>query len=177
MTNIVDILKTVNGASFISIDTRTEPKIRKTLDTDDGRIPNPHFGRIEKLQTGSSVMVFQNKSINGYQSMVNRRLDKEGKDVEFKVGPRIWGKRIPNLPLVENHGKFYLEIIFLKAGEVVYLLDGQPIDKSEIRGMTDSPDGEQGGLDNKVKIRTVKMSSISTIRINQKSYSNFYCEI
>ena len=179
-TNLANLLQTVNGASFISIDTRTscDKKMRKTLDTANGRVPNPHYGRVEKLQTGSSVMVFQNKTINGYESMVKRRLVQEGKNPEsFTLGERKWGKRIPNLPLVEHNGKFYLEVIYLKPGEVQYLLDGQPVDKDEILGLQDSSKPAQGGLENNVIVRTFEMSSISAIRINHNVYTNFYCKL
>lgn len=180
-TNIATILQTVNGATIMSIDTRTIPKVRKTLDNPDGpNPPNPHFGRVEKLQTGSSVMVFQNKTINGYESMVNRRLIAEGKNPgSFKVGPRKWGSRIPNLPLVEHNDEFYLEIIFLKPGEVQYLLDGQPVNRNEIQGLTEpaEPTGQGGLTDNQVKIRTLKMSSIQAIRVNHNTYTNFYCKL
>jgi len=177
MSNIVDILQRVNGATFVGIDTRTEPTIRKTIDTEDGRVSNPHYGRITKLQTGSSVMVFQNKNSNGYVNMINRRLVQEGKDPEsFKLGPRKWGTRIDNLPLVEHKGQYYLEVIYLKAGDVTYLLDGQPIDPSEIQGMTESKAGEQGGLTNSVIIRTIKMSSISAITLNKETHTNLFCQ-
>jgi len=177
MPNIVEILNSVNGASFVGIDTRTTPKIRKTLDTDDGRIPNPHYDRITKLTTGSSVMVFQNKRSNGYVNMISRRLLKEGKDPEsFSLSPRTWGTRIANMPLVSHNGQWYLEVIFLKSGNTTYLLDGQPIEVSEIQGMTESKSGEQGGLGDKVIIRTIKMASISSITINKETHTNLFCK-
>lgn len=177
MTNIVNVLNSVNGASFVGIDTRTTPTIRKTLDTDDGRVPNPHHGRITKLTSGASVMVFQNKNSNGYVNMISRRLLKEGKKPEtFKLSPRTWGTRIDNLPLVEHKGQYYLEVIFLKPGTTTYLLDGQPIDQVDITGMSDSPSGEQGGLSEKVVIRTIKMSSISAMTINKETHTNLFCK-
>ncbi len=177
MTNIVEVLNSVNDASFIGIDTRTEPKIRKTLDTKDGRIENPHYGRITKLTSGSSVMVFQNKNSNGYTNMINRRLIKEGKNPEsFTLSPRTWGTRVENLPLVEHKGQYYLEVIFLKSGETTYLLDGQPIEESEITGLSPVNLGSQGGLDDKVIIRSMKMSSISSMTVNKETYTNLFCK-
>lgn len=154
----------VNGATFISIDTKTDVTLL-------GGKKNPMQGRVQKSTTGSNVMVFQNKTTNAYENMVNRRLEKEGKPVVFEVGPRKWGTRIPNTPFVEHNGELYLEVIFLRAGEVQYLLDGQPVDKADIEGLAEKPDYEgQGGLDNKVIIRTFKVSSIVGFTIDKQKY-------
>lgn len=172
-TPIRSILADVNGATFVAINTQTTPQMRKTIDTDEGRESNPHYGRIQKFINGASVMVFQNKTINGYDAMVKRRLEAEGKDpASFELGPRQWGERLKGLPLVEHKGKLYLEVIFLKPGKAHYTLDGKEIDKSEILGLSKGQEGEQGGLSNKVIIRTFALDSITAIRINHKIYTN-----
>lgn len=154
----------VNGATFISIDTKTDVTLL-------GGKKNPMQGRVQKSTTGSNVMVFQNKTTNAYENMVNRRLEKEGKPVVFEVGPRKWGTRIPNTPFVVHGDELYLEVIFLRAGEVQYLLDGQPVDKDTIEGLPNKPEeAEQGGLDNKVIIRTFKVSSIVGFTIDKQKY-------
>lgn len=165
---LIELLKSVNGASFVSIDTCTVPAMNKTL---SGRganaVLNPHYGRVTKVMEGANVMVFQNKNINGYEAMVNRRLVQEGKDpAGFELGPRKWGTRLENLPIVEHNGGYYLEVIFLKPGKSQYLLDGQPIAVDEILGMRPAADPEQGGVDNKVIIRTFSFDSITQIKID-----------
>lgn len=174
--SIMDIVKEVNGNTIVAITTSTKPSgMRKTIDTDGGRETNPHYNRVQKITTGSSVMVFQNKAINGYDAMVKRRLEKEGKNPSsFQLGPRKWGERLKNLPIVRHpSGQLYLEVIFLRSGETTYNLDGVPIDKSDILGLpTSRQEGEQGGLDDKVIIRTFKVSSLLTIRINNTLYTN-----
>jgi len=112
--------------------------------------------------------------------MVNRRLIKEGKNPgSFKLKPRKWGTRVPNLPLVEHNGQFYLEVIYLKPGEVQFLLDGQPVNREDIQGLNEPyvSSTQQGGLNDRVEVRGFKMSSISAIRINQNTYSNFFCKL
>ena len=171
-TNFVDILKDVRGTGFFGIDTETPVLLR-------GGKANPMLGRVTKLVTGSNVMVFQNKFINGYSALVKRRLVAEGKMADdFKLGPRQWGERVPELPLIHHTKKgetqpcWYFEAIFVKAGDVQYLLDGQPIDKDKIQGMPDKPEeGEQGGLDNKVIIRSYSLDSIRTVRANHAVYN------
>jgi hypothetical protein len=155
----------INGASFIGIDTTTIQKLK-------GGKKNPMQNRVEKHSVGNSVMVFQNKNSNGYENMIKRRLEAEGKNPEsFSVGSRVWGERVEGTPLVEHKGENYLEVIFLKAGKSSYTLDSKPIKKDLIEGLdTDKKEGSQGELNNKVIIRTFKLKSISRITINKQTY-------
>jgi hypothetical protein len=169
MHQLQTILATVNGASFISIDTLTDVKLK-------GGQKNPFQGRVTKANVGSSVMVFQNKHTNAYENMVKRRLEQEGKDPRsFELSARKWGTRIPDTPFVEHNGNLYLEVIFLKAGRVDLLVDGMPYDQKkhgDIPGLPeDAPSEEsQAGLENKVIVRTYLVNSIKRIRVNQQEY-------
>jgi hypothetical protein len=163
MSAIQELMENVNGSTFISLDTETDVKLK-------GGKTNPFQGRVSKVVVGSNVMVFQNKNSNGYENMVNRRLAAEGKG-EFEVGPRAWGERIKDTPFVTHKGALYLEVIFLKAGERHFTVDGQPYDGA-IQGLEeDHEEGHQGGLSNKVIIRTYKVSSIKRITINGKTFN------
>jgi hypothetical protein len=165
-TQLIAAVQNVTGASFVGLDTITEPKLR-------GGKGNAHQGRITKHMSGASIMVFSNKNTNGYEAMIERRLTQEGKDPEsFKLGERAWGTRIPNMPIIE-HTKdgstaYYLEVIFLKSGTVEYRLDNVVIPKADVIGLDDKEEGVQGGLDNKVIIRSFKADSISALRIDGK---------
>jgi hypothetical protein len=168
VNKIRDIFKNkVNGGSFISIDSITDVKLA-------GGKGNPFQGRVKKLTVGSNVMVFQNKNTNAYEAMVKRRLTKEGKDPEtFVLSPRSWGVREIGTPFVTHNEKEYLEVIFLKCGEVKYTLDGQPVDKYLILGLPErSQEAEQGGLSdqNKVIIRTYSFDSIVKVTIDGKEH-------
>ena len=158
------VLADVNGATFIGIDSTTVVKLT-------GGKKNIMQGRVTKTVTGSNVMVFTNKNSNGYSNMVARRLEKEGKDPgDFKLSPRPWGVRIPDSPFVQHNDKLYLEVIFLKAGTVEYLFDGRSIDKDQIEGLADKEEGEQGGLDNKVVIRTYSVDNITAITVDKQRH-------
>lgn len=177
-SQLIAAVQNVTGASFIGLDTLTEPTLRKTLPDPvnprrAGTSPNPHFGRITKRMIGANVMVFTNKNGSAYEGMVQRRLVQEGKDpANFILQPRKWGIRVPNFPIVthEKDGmtKYYLEVIFLKNGTIEYLLDNQPIPKHEIIGLQESEVAAdaQGGLDNLVIIRTFDATSITQLRID-----------
>lgn len=161
-----DLMAQVNGSTFISIDTITDVKLT-------GGKKNPFQGRVTKRTTGSTVMVFQNKTTNAYENMVKRRLEQEGKSQDdFVLGPRMWGTRIENTPFVEHNGQLYLEVIFLKAGKSELLVDGQQY-TGEIEGLpAEREESEQGGLSNKVIIRTFKVGSIKAITINKQRYED-----
>lgn len=161
MTKLQQLLADVNGNTIISIDTVTVPKLK-------GGKSNPMQGVVRKVMIGANVMVFTNKRSNGYENMVMRRLAQEGKDPSsFQLGPRAWGQRIEGTPFIEHNGALYLEVIFLKPGKSHYEHGVRKIDRSEVIGLEEASEGgEQGGLENKVIIRTFKADSISSITIN-----------
>lgn len=169
-TQLVAAVADINGASFVGIDTLVEVKLT-------GGKKNPHQGRVTKRMIGATVMSFQNKNFSAYEAMVHRRLAAEGKDpAKFVLGERAWGTRIPNMPIVthikDGIEKYYLEVIFLKPGVVSYFLDGAPIDAAHIQGLPAESDGsEQGGLENKVIIRTFAADSITELRIDGKVFN------
>lgn len=161
MTKLQQLLADVNGNTIISIDTVTIPKLK-------GGKGNPMQGQVRKVTIGANVMVFSNKHSNGYENMVMRRLAQEGKDPKsFELGARAWGERIEGTPFIQHNGALYLEVIFLKPGKTHFEHGVRKIDRSDVVGLEESSDGgEQGGLDNKVIIRTFKADSISSITIN-----------
>jgi hypothetical protein len=166
-------MRQVNGSTFIALTTVTPVDVYAKV----GGVPNPHRGVVCKVTEGSSIMVFQNKNVNGYEAMVKRRLVKEGKDpASFELKPRKWGQRLEGLPIVEHNGQYYLEVIFLKPGRTHYLINGKPIDKKDIIGLKPDPvvdDEQQGGVNDKVIIRTYKFQSIQSITINKDTYNFF----
>jgi hypothetical protein len=162
LAQIEALLNTINGATFAGLDTLTEVKLK-------GGRANPMLGRVTKRTMGNHVMLFTNKNTNGYDAMVKRRLAAEGKNPDsFKLGALPWGTRLPNSPVIENKGKYYIQTVFLKGGKSEYLLDGQPIEKSAIVGLDDKPieSGKQGlADDNAVVVRTFALDSILEARL------------
>jgi hypothetical protein len=158
---VKEILDQVNGATFAGLDTVTQVKLK-------GGKKNLLQGRVSKVTTGSTVMIFTNKNSNGYANMVKRRLEQEGKDVtSFELKPRAWGQRVPNSPFVDHKEKKYIECIFLKGGKSVYMIDDKEVNADEIEGLEIAVASEesQGGLDNKVIIRTYAIDSIEKMRV------------
>ncbi len=161
MNRLENILAEVNGATFIGLDTQTPVTLL-------GGKKNPLQGHVTKSTVGSNVVIFQNKKTNGYENMIKRRLQQEGKDPSsFVLSPRKWGRRLPNTPFVEHNEQLYLEVIFLKSGKSDYYVDGNQTDPSAIEGLREQEEGDQGGLENKVIIRTYNVSNITAITVNK----------
>jgi hypothetical protein len=158
--NVTQIFSNVSGNTIIGLSTKTKVALK-------GGKKNPMQGRVVKVMRDANVMVFQNKNTNGYANMVARRLEKEGKDSStFQLSPRVWGHRIAGTPIVEHKDKKYVEVIFLASGEVSYELDGKPIGRDKIVGLeVGESDPSQGGLDNKVIVRTFAEDSITEVKI------------
>lgn len=161
---LINAVQAISGGSFVGLDTHVDVKLT-------GGKKNPQQGRVTKRMTGALCMAFTNQGMNAYKEMVQRRLSKEGKDPEdFQLSPRAWGVRIPNMPIVEHNGAYYLEVIFLKPGKVEYLLDGNVVPESAIQGLPAKREGEQGGLEDKVIIRTFAAASIVELRCDGKVF-------
>jgi len=163
-TELVRNLKKLTGCAIASIDTLTDIKLI-------GGKKNPMQGKVQKVSRRANIFLFVNGRSNSYQNMVKKRLAQEGKNPEnFKLGKRAWGERIPNTPFVLHKGQVYLETIFVqKPKKVSYLQDGIAIDKADIIGFPVKKEGKQGGLNNKVQIRTFKLESITRFQCGDLS--------
>jgi hypothetical protein len=106
-----NLLDKINGCTFANIDSITEPS-----------------NGIRKETKGTRVILFTNKKSSGYDNMVRRRLVAAGKNPDrFSLGDLPWGKRLPNSPLIENKGKYYLQCIVLAEGPSKYYIGEREI--------------------------------------------------
>ena len=156
---IKQVFETLEGGTFVGMDTETPVKLT-------GGKKNPQQGRVTKQMRGATVMCFSNANGSAYNAMVKRRLAAEGRDPEsFELGARAWGERIAGTPFVTHKGKTYLEVIFMRSGEVQYMLDGEPVSAEQIEGLPErkEPTG-QAGLENQVIIRTFDIDNIVALR-------------
>jgi hypothetical protein len=155
---LVQAVSQIQGNTFVGLDTHTDVALT-------GGRKNPQQGRVTKRVTGSVVQLFTNQNRNAYLDMVRRRLELEGKDpLSFELSERKWGTRVPNMPIVEHNGAYYLEVIFHRAGEVEYLLDGIVVPAGAIQGMPPRREADQGGLERRVVLRDYRADSIVEMR-------------
>jgi hypothetical protein len=153
------------GGTFVGMDTETVPALK-------GGKKNPQQGRVTNRMVGATVMCFANASGSAYEAMVKRRLVAEGRAAEdFQIGPRAWGTREVGAPFVEHRGNHYLEVIFLHSGKTQFFLDGVAIAREDVEGLEEQRDGTgQGGLENKVVIRTFALDSVIALRANGQEW-------
>jgi hypothetical protein len=91
--NLLSLLSEVKGATFATLVTNTDPKLRKTGNT---------LGTVRKVSRVNVTLGFQ------YEAAVNRQRTREGTEADFEAAPRQWGQKISPM-FVENKGKIYLE--------------------------------------------------------------------
>ena len=162
---IVAALVQVQGSSIASINTETVEELT-------GGKKNPMQGRVTKRTEGGKVMFFTNTNSNAYNNMVKRRLEAEGKDANnFTLGKRTWGERMPETPFVQHNNQLYVEVVYLAAPKIIrYFFDGVAIAKEAIIGLKENKaEGAQGGLENKVVIRTYKLENVKQIKMGDLS--------
>ena len=94
--DLVRLLMQNKGATAVTIVSRTEPDMYKRN--------NPHFGNVFKVSRVNGMIGWV------YANAVNRQREREGKTDDFTAHPRPWGQRLAGTPLVENKGKYYLEL-------------------------------------------------------------------
>lgn len=179
-----EALKDLSGGTFLGIDTVTTVAMK-------GGKKNPYLGRVSKVMLGASVMVFSDTHSVAYENMVNRRLKSEaaaaGREfVPFEVGERKWGTKIEGTPFVVHADTYYLQMLFTQSpSSIYYFLDDKPLDLDmkveadyawafalvrEALAKEPAAGTGQGGLIEKVIIRTIKLENILAMRHNGIEY-------
>jgi hypothetical protein len=148
--------ETIQDGQRVRLNFSTIPKLK-------GGKANPHQGRIQKVTTGAIGILYT--SGKGYFEKVNEGLIAEGKAPDFEPKPRAWGVRVEGTPLIEHKENFYLDVVFESPGETQYFLDGEKIEREDIEGLEDKKEGEQGGLEEKVYIRTISLESLGHVEL------------
>lgn len=148
--------ETIQDGQRVRLNFSTIPKLK-------GGKSNPHQGRIQKITTGAIGILYT--SGKGYFEKVNEGLIAEDKAPDFEPKPRAWGVRVEGTPLIEHKENFYLDVIFESPGETQYFLEGEKIEREDIEGLEDKKEGEQGGLEEKVYVRTISLESLGHVEL------------
>lgn len=169
-------LAQIEKAVPVTIVATTEVVMNKNVVIDGVKEPNPYHGRVFKTQE-SNVFVAMD-----YETAVNKRLIKEGKDADFEVQARTWGESIGKSPVImnEKNGQvtYYLQTFFVTSNKpkVSYEVrdeDGtmRIADKSEFEAyLKPASTSSSQGLDNEIQVRSFKLSNIKEVRANGKIY-------
>jgi len=153
----------VKGVTFVSIDTVTDPRMKKT--------GNPFLGTM-KYQTLTGAIGYD------YGSSVNRLASKEGKD-ERQSHARTWGYVTDDSFFVcknapENEGGTigYLRMKVEKCSNQRFVLNGQEIETEKIENFlpVKNKSSVQSDLDGEVIARDISFESIKAIRMLGNEY-------
>ena len=145
------------GHSLIGLTILTDARAKKT--------GNP-YGKILKKTRLLANIGFH------YSNSLDNQAKREGKEIDFQVQPRRWGKRLEACPLVEYKGNHYLEAKVEKTFEVNYFLEnGAPIEKELVEPFLPKKkeSSTQDELDKKIILRDIKLESILSMRIGEKN--------
>ena len=149
-TELIQKLNEIKGATFISVDITSEPRMRKT--------GNPYMGATKTLSL-SGAFNFD------YENSVNAQLEREGKEANFESQGRSWGKREGNL--IEHKGNYYIQLKVQGASDPVFRFNGVEIEKSVLEPFLQESHKPhtQDELEKEVVVRDVKLENVKAIRV------------
>lgn len=167
----VEIMLGRRGAFFATIDTITEPKMRKT--------DNPYLGVMKHSRVNGQLNWIYENAVNNQRYREAQPIDENGEIEHFTPEARRWGVRIQRedntyTPLVVHEKKgetfFYLEMKVLRSIASKYMLDGKEIDKELIRPfLYEASEGRQE-VENPVILRDYSVSSIQSVTMDGSLY-------
>lgn len=147
-SQLSEILKSINGCTFASLDCETKP-----------------MAGVRKVTKGESVILFTNKTGSGYEKMVKRRLKEVGKNPDdFVLGDLAWGERLPDTPVIIHKGKYYLQTVTLRPGVSDYYIGETKVDPVYL-GIKDRGTNQGLPRGKEVLVRTYSLDSIKQIKL------------
>lgn len=169
-----EVLAQIERAVPITLVAKTPVSMNKTV-AGDRKTANPFHGRVFKTQE-SNVFVAMD-----YETAVNNRLIKEGKDPEFEVSARKWGESVGKSPVIMNEKNgvvnYYLQVYFVTTNtpkisyEVMENETLRSADKSEFEEyLKPKSVSTSQGLDRALEVRSFKLENVVEVRANGNIY-------
>lgn len=154
---LVELLATVKGATFATIITETDARLKKT--------GNP-FGPVRKVSRVNVTLGFQ------YEAAVNRQREREGSEANFESAPRQWGERLPGSMLVEHKGKLYLETKVERSLSHVFMdAGGRVLSDAEVAPFLPARSGsERQETAKEILVRDYSLDSIRSLSMKGEQY-------
>lgn len=151
------MLASIRGASFATVTTRTDARLRKT--------GNP-FGHVEKISRVNVTLGFQ------YAGSVNRQRVREDSTPDFVSMPRQWGQRSEQTPLlIEHKGKLYLETkVERSLGHSYMAENGEILSDEQVRPFLPTRGASRQEVEKEILVRDYAIDSIVAIAFNGDEY-------
>lgn len=151
------------GANFVTIETRTVPKLlaRHPISGE----ANPFRGNIVKVAIVNGVINWV------YERAVNRQRTREELTADFQAMPRKWGHRMAGTPLVEHNGQYYLELKVERSIDYRYeAMDRTPLDKAAVNQYLTPPSASRQGVEKTIILRDYKIDNITRIKYRGQEF-------
>lgn len=154
---LLALLSDIRGASFATIITETDARLKKT--------GNP-FGSVVKLSRVNVCLGFQ------YTAAVNRQRVREDAEPDFEARPRQWGERIQGTVLVEHRGKVYLETKVERSLSHQYFRadNGTPLSDEDVRPFLPARGKSRQDVEREIIVRDYRLDSIRAIVMGGETY-------
>lgn len=162
---LVEILKSIKGAKFVGVTTKTEPKMRKA--------DNPYTGRVFKITNFNATLNAD------YEKSVNRQREREGRITDFEALPN-WQVPIirpdgTKTPLVAKSDgtKTYLQMKVEKSSSILIDEYGRPYSDHEvnlIKSFMPPISESRQDVSKEIVIRTVDIDNIKEFRFGGVEY-------
>ena len=145
---MVEMLKGLSGKR---VTVSTESVVSGLL----GGKKNPMKDKVVKVVTDSIVELTE-------RGMYEKK--RKEKDSTFELSNSKWGVRVGDSCILEHKGKYYVEMIYVKVGEVKYLYNGNEIKKEDIIGLKEykKNESEKEGI----VVRRMKVENVVSIQID-----------
>lgn len=147
---LIQGLKTIKGATIVTLNCKTIPEMRKT--------DNPFWGNVFKFAVVNGLVNWI------YENAVNRQRLRENLEPDFQAFPRKWGQRIRGTPFVIHKEELYLELKRQNVLEEEYRdREGNIISKVDLIGYFKAEGEGRQGVANKVILRDYKVDNIKSL--------------
>lgn len=155
--SLVDLLASVKGATFATLITETDARLKKT--------GNP-FGDVRKVSRVNVCLGFQ------YENAVNRQRVREGNEADFQAAPRQWGERKPGTMLVEHKDKLYLETkVEHSLGYTFFDANGNELSAEQVEPFLPTrSESSRQDTDKEILVRDYALESIRSLAIGGETY-------
>lgn len=156
-SELVALLSGGKGGRFVTLTTRTMPRMKKT--------GNPYFGRVERVAKRNGQIGVD------YQNSVNNQLGREGKDTDFEAYPLPWGEH-HNAYFVAHKGNFYLKYKPKSTLADIWVdtETGEELSVDKLQEFLPKQSESRQGTDNEIQWRTIAVDSISQIAVDGETY-------
>lgn len=158
-----NVIESIRGVSFASIQSVTELDMRKT--------GNPFHGKIAKVSKILAIVGNWN-----YERSLENQAKRENVETEFEIKPRKWGFRLNDSGIVEHKGRMYLECKVEKSFDSrIVWFDGRYVSNSDIETIRSfmpirKESSTQDAIGKKVILRDYAFDSIRKIKLGGITY-------